>query len=242
MTRIALPTGDLRSDVAALLDTAGVGIRDYAAGSRALRFPFDDGGVARVFREKDIPVQVALGQYDLGICGATWIEELTRGYPNHDVVRLRDLGFGAGSLWLASAGDTCDPSLRFVSEYPNIAEVVARRMRLARYRVFPVLGAADAYPPEDADVVLIAARDEADVEARGLRPLWRVLDSSAWLIGNRRSLAAKDLRPADAPAARRPHARTSLDAERPAVAPAPPRRAGAPPCPAPRAARRSPAA
>ena len=193
MTRIALPTGDLRAEVAALLDAAGAGIPDYAAGSRALRFPLEDGGVARVFREKDIPVQVALGQYDLGICGSAWIEELTRRFPNHDVVRLRDLRFGAASLWLASAGDTCDPSLRFVSEYPNVAEAVARRMRLPRYRVFPVLGAADAYPPEDADVVLIAARDEADVAAHGLRPLWRVLDSSAWLIANRRSLASKDL-------------------------------------------------
>ncbi len=193
MTRIALPTGDLRADAAALLDAAGAGIPDYAAGSRALRFPLADGGVARVFREKDIPVQVALGNYDLGICGLTWVEELTQRFPGHDVVRLRDLGFGATSLWLAAAGETCDPSLRIVSEYGNIAVAVARRMRLPRYRVFPVLGAAHAYPPEDADVVLVAAGDEAEVEAHGLRPLWRVLDSSAWLIGNRRSLAAKDL-------------------------------------------------
>ncbi|MDE3094614.1 MAG: ATP phosphoribosyltransferase [Chloroflexota bacterium] len=193
MIRVALPTGDLRGDAAALLDAAGAGIPDYAAGSRALRFPLADGGVARVFREKDIPVQVALGNYDLGICGLMWVEELTQRFPRHDVVRLRDLGFGATSLWLAAAADTCDASLRIVSEYGSIAVTVARRMRLPRYRVFPVLGAADAYPPEDADVVLVAAGDAAEVEAHGLRPLWRVLDSSAWLIGNRRSLAAKDL-------------------------------------------------
>ena len=122
-----------------------------------------------------------------------WIEELTQRFPSHDVVRLRNLGFGATSLWLAAAGDTCDASLRIVSEFANVAVAVARRMRLARYRVFPVLGAADAYPPEDADVVLIAARDGADVEAHGLRPLCHVLDSSACLIANRRSLASHDL-------------------------------------------------
>jgi ATP phosphoribosyltransferase len=66
-------------------------------------------------------------------------------------------------------------------------------MRLRRYRIFQLLGAADAFPPEDADVVLIAARDATDVEAHGLRPLWNVLDSSAWLIANRRSLARRDL-------------------------------------------------
>jgi len=193
MTRIALPTGDLRAATAAMLETAGAPIADYAAGSRALRFALDDGGVARVFREKDIPVQVALGNYDIGICGLAWVEELTQRFPQHDVVRLRDLGFGATSLWLATAGDTCEPSLRLASEYANVAVAVARRMRLRRYRVFPLLGAADAYPPEDADAVLIAARDAADVEAHGLRPLWKVLDSSAWLIANRRSLARRDL-------------------------------------------------
>ncbi|MBF6598930.1 MAG: ATP phosphoribosyltransferase [Dehalococcoidia bacterium] len=193
MIRLALPTGDLRRDSAAFLEAAGCGIADYASGSRALRFSLDDGGVARVFREKDIPVQVALGQYDIGICSSGWIEELTQRFPGHDVVRLRDLGYGAFTLWLAAAGDRCAPSLRIVSEYANVAIAVARRMRLARYRVFGLHGAAEAYPPEDADLALIAARDAAAVEALGLRPLWPVLRSSACLIANRRSIAARDL-------------------------------------------------
>ena len=194
MIRIALPTGDLRKQTAGLLASAGAGIEDYATGSRALRFPMlGDAAIARVFREKDIPVQVALGNYDLGICSLAWAEELTQLFPAHDVVRLRDLGFGAQQLWLASADNACQPSLRIVSEYPNIADSIARRMRLRRYRIFGVAGAAEAYPPEDADVVLVAATDGSQIEAHGLRPIAKVLDSSAWLIANRQSLASKDL-------------------------------------------------
>ena len=196
MIRLALPTGDLRTETAAMLDAAGAGIDAYGAGSRELRFPMlGDAAIARVFREKDIPVQVALGNYDIGICGSTWIEELAQRFPSHDVVRLRDLGFGAQSLWLATTatGETADASIRIVSEYPNIAEALARRLRLRRYRVFPVWGAAEAYPPEDADVALIAATDTSAIEAHGLRPIAKVLDSSAWLIANRRSIAEKDL-------------------------------------------------
>jgi ATP phosphoribosyltransferase len=194
MIRVALPTGDLRKQTAALLDVAGSAIGDYAAGSRMLRFPMlGDTGIARVFREKDIPVQVALGNYDLGICSLTWVEELAQRFPQHDVVRLRDLGFGAQSLWLASADGMAERSLRIVSEYPNIAGTLARRLRLPRYRVFGVAGAAEAYPPEDADVALIAAADPAEIDAHGLRPIAKVFDSSAWLIANRRSLAEKDL-------------------------------------------------
>jgi ATP phosphoribosyltransferase len=85
------------------------------------------------------------------------------------------------------------PSVRIVSEYPNIAEALARRLRLRRYRVFPVWGAAEAYPPEDADVALISADCAAAVEAHGLWPTANVLDGSASLIANRRSLAEKDL-------------------------------------------------
>jgi ATP phosphoribosyltransferase len=193
--RVALPTGDLRKDTAALLDACGVGIPDYAAGSRALRFPMldDESGIARVFREKDIPVQVALGNYDLGICSSSWIDELTQRFPQHDVVRLRDLPYGESALWLASAGDTAAASVRVVSEYAQIAETVARRLRLRRYRVFAVAGAAEAYPPDDADLALVSAPDAAIVEAHGLRVAGKVLDVSACLIANRRSLASKDL-------------------------------------------------
>ena len=196
MIRVALPTGDLRKQTAAMLDAAGAGIDAYGAGSRELGFPMlGDAALARVFREKDIPVQVALGNYDIGICSSTWIEELAQRFPSHDVVRLRDLGFGAQSLWLATTatGESADASVRIVSEYPNIAEALARRLRLRRYRVFPVWGAAEAYPPEDADVVLIAATDATAIKAHGLRPIAKVLDSSAWLIANRRSIAEKDL-------------------------------------------------
>ena len=194
MIRVALPTGDLRKQTAAMLAAAGAGIDDYGAGSRALRFPMlGDAAIARVFREKDIPVQVALGNYDIGICSLTWVEELTQRFPSHDVVRLCDLGYGAQSLWLAGAGNTTDPSLRIVSEYPNIAEALARRLRLAHYRVFPVAGAAEAYPPEDADIALIAADNAGEVEAHGLRPIATVFESSTWLIANRRSLASKGL-------------------------------------------------
>ena len=168
MIRIALPTGDLRSDTAAALDAGGIGIADYAAGSRALRFEMLEGAaIARVFRERDIPVQVALGAYDVGICGSSWAEELSQRFPGHDVVRLRDLGYGGHGLWLAAASDTAQSTVRIVSEYPNIAETIARRLRLRRYRVFPVWGAAEAYPPEDADIALVAAADAAAVEALG---------------------------------------------------------------------------
>jgi ATP phosphoribosyltransferase len=193
--RIALPTGDLRAQTASFLANADIGVGDYGAGSRALRFELPDiNGVARVFREKDIPVQVALGSYDIGICSLSWIEELNQRFPGHEVVRLCALGYGDRELWLATARNgVMGTSPRIVTEYPNIADSLARRLRLPRYRVFGVWGAAENYPPEDADVVLIEASGADAVSASGLSPLAKVLDSSAWLIANRHSLSSRDL-------------------------------------------------
>jgi ATP phosphoribosyltransferase len=83
--------------------------------------------------------------------------------------------------------------VRIVGEYPAIAELIARKMRLRQYRIFPVVGAPEAYPPEDADVALLAASGEAQIEGAALRPIARVLSASACLIANRRSVATKDL-------------------------------------------------
>ena len=194
MIRLALPTGPLRRETAALLDAAGCGVAEYAAGSRALRFEILDGaGIARVFREKDIPAQVALGNYDAGICSSHWVEELAQRFPGLGVVRLSDLGFGRASLWLAARGDSAEASVRIVSEYPNIAETLARKMRLPRYRIYPVWGAADAYPPEDADLALVAAEDAAMLDAHGLRALAEVMPGAACLVANKGSLAQRDL-------------------------------------------------
>ncbi len=58
-----------------------------------------------------------------------------------------------------------------------------------------VWGAAEAYPPEDADLAVIAAADEEAVSAYGLSPLFSLLEGSTWLIANAEGLARKDLSP-----------------------------------------------
>jgi ATP phosphoribosyltransferase len=209
MIKIALPAGDLRSPIAAVLDKAGLRVEGYGEGSRAYRFDVsgDESVVARVFREKDIPVQVALGNYDVGICSWSWVSELRTRFPGYPVVPLCGLGEGAATLFAAvspAAFVTLEdvatlPTVRIASEFPNIAERLAQGARLRAYRVQRVWGAAEAYPPEDADLVLLSARDEAAVRAHGLQPVFRVLESSAWLIANRDAVSSKDLGPVIGP-------------------------------------------
>ena len=203
MIKIALPAGDLRSPAADALISCGIVVEGYGEGSRAYRLNVKDRDdlAVRVFREKDIPIQIALGNYDLGICSLSWVKEMQALFPEQPLVPLCDLGFGASGIYAAGpvsgGGRLADiarlPGVRIASDYPNLAESFAMAARLPRYRVQSVWGAAEAYPPEDADAVVIAAPNENAVRAHGLLPLHCLLQSSAWLIANAESLRRKEM-------------------------------------------------
>ncbi len=200
--KLALPAGDIRGPVAELLEAAGLRVEGYGEGSRSYRLslPDRDEVTVRVFREKDIPVQVALGSYDLGVCNLAWVAEMRARFPEQPIVSLRDLEIGRCGIYAASAqgvSGLADLSslavVRMASDYPNLADAFAAAARFPAYRVQAIWGAAEAYPPEDADVVVVAVPDEGVLRERGLVPLFRLLEGSAWLIANADSLAKKDL-------------------------------------------------
>ena len=202
MLKLALPAGDLRTSIADLLSKAGLTVEGYGEGSRAYLFDVlgADSARARVFREKDIPVQVALGNYDLGICSWAWVKELNSRFVGYPIVPLCDLGLGTSTIYAATSPDVGSlddllalPQVRIATDYPNISERFARSARFTSYRVQAVWGAAVAYPPEDADLVLVSGSDEAAVTQQGLKIQFEVLRSSAWLVANRQSIAEKDL-------------------------------------------------
>lgn len=201
--KIALPKGRLLKKTAALLQRANWDLDEYHSKisfyhPRSKRFP---ELVIKVFHEKDIPIQVAIGNYDLGICGQDWVEELMTKYPSSAIIRIKDLGYGRGELYLAAAASqrisldkirAGKKLLRIASEYPNLAETFALKNRLARFCVYPVWGAAAGYPPENAELALVSGESLAGQEA-GLVPVNRVLDYGAALIANKNSWTGKDL-------------------------------------------------
>ncbi|MBI2832454.1 MAG: ATP phosphoribosyltransferase [Chloroflexi bacterium] len=200
--KIALPKGRLLRDTAALLEKAGWELCGYEEGARFYRFESRrfPGMLLKLFHEKDIPIQVAVGNYDLGICGLDWIEELLVRYPSSALVKVKDLGYGASDLYAAASleATTLDEMrsnldvVRIASEYPNLAESFAAHLRLRHFKVYPLWGGAEVYPPESADLALLS---EATVEpfAYGLVPTKTVLSSSAFLVANKTSWETKDL-------------------------------------------------
>jgi ATP phosphoribosyltransferase len=203
--KLALPKGRFLSPTANLLAEIDLGFEGYSDKTKqyrhcSARFPSLS---AKILQEKDIPIQVAVGNYDLGICGLDWIEEFLVKYPAGALVKISSLNYGEGSVHVvasAQAGITSLDELsirrsdyRIVSEYPNLSEAFALNLRMRRFRIFPVWGAAEAYPPENADLAVLWGKSGAHIATQGLIPLKRLLPVTAFLIANRESLENKDL-------------------------------------------------
>jgi len=203
--KIALPKGRLSGETAALLQRADWGLTGYQAKTRLYRVESEKfpNLSAKVFQEKDIPIQVAVGNYDLGICGLDWVEELLVKYPSSAVIKVKDLGYGEGALYMVvgrSEGISTVEELqakedvvRIASEYPNLAEFVALNLRLRRFSIFPLWGGAEVYPPENADLALIPGKAGKKSFGYDLVPISRALSFGAFLIANRNSWETKDM-------------------------------------------------
>jgi ATP phosphoribosyltransferase len=204
--KLALPKGYLLSPTSAFLRRTGLELSSYDGQSRSYRPRCDNLSdlFLKVFHEKDVPIQVAVGNYDLGICGRDWVEELLAKYPSSALVKALDLKYGKSSLYMAcSSSDNSRPidywrtkpgTIRIATEYPNLAESFALSLRLRRFSIFPLWGAAEAYPPENADLALISLPAGSPFN-QALSPVSPTLSSSALLIAHRISWESKDLSP-----------------------------------------------
>jgi ATP phosphoribosyltransferase len=203
--RLALPKGRFHGPTADTCAGAGFCLDEYNTHSRqyrvcSTRFP---QLTAKILQERDISVHVSVGNYDLGVCGIDWVEELKSRYPAAALVEIAPLNYREGAVYLASSAysdlvnlnavTTSQRIVRIASEYPNMATRLAAQLRLRRFQVFPIWGAAEAYPPESADLVLMWAKSEHDLLAQGLIPLEKLMDVDAVLIGNADSLSGKDM-------------------------------------------------
>ena len=201
--RLALPKGKMLARTAAFLNSIGLGFDDYNSGTRIYRMKSQamPGLTAKMLNERDIPVQVAVGNYDFGICSSDWLQELQARYPASRVIKIADLGYDISGIYLAcsassniSAQDMANSAAawRIVTEYPALAEAAAYKMRLKRFRIFPCWGSTEAYPPENADFSVLRVRDEDTLRSLNLRPVSRICSSNACIIASRDSIQGSD--------------------------------------------------
>ena len=185
--RIGLPKGHMQAGVLALLGDAGIDVRLGGRNYRpAVAWP---GFEAKLLKPQNVVKMLDAGSRDLGFAGADWVAELGAG-----LVELLDTGLDPVSVVAAAPpalldGGSLPAGRRLVvaTEYVRIAE------RWGRGQPFePVLvrsyGATEAFPPEDADLIVDNTATGATLRGNGLVIADTLMRSSTRLYAGRAAL------------------------------------------------------
>ncbi len=193
---LGLPKGDVMKPLATLFKKIDFPICEYHSGNRTYRPKILDLPVrAKIMAEKDIALQVAVGNYDVGFCSRDWIMEHVVKYKASNLHVFRHLTLARKNVFACSGQDSGIESIddvkkmrshvTLVSEYPNLAKQFAIDNRLRKFKVFSAWGSVEGYPPEHADVVILAAADEQELAGKNLHPLSCEFESTLCLVINK---------------------------------------------------------
>jgi ATP phosphoribosyltransferase len=183
--RMAIPKGRMLQGVIDLLNDAGKTIetnsRHYVPSLA------DDEIEAKVMKPQNIAQLVERGAYDIGFTGRDWVVE-----TGAEVVELIDLGLDPVRIVVAVPEDAGDADLlgrRVVvaTEYENIAHRFLRE-RGYDYLLLRTQGASEAFPPEDADMVIDNTATGRTLKEHRLRIAAVIFGSSTRFIANQAAL------------------------------------------------------
>jgi len=126
-------------------------------------------------------------------------------FPSSGVVELLDLKYGRVKIVAAVSQDVpVDDArglfrfyrdalwpVRVASEYTNIADYYARTHHLGSYRIVPTWGATEAFPPEDAEILIENTETGKTLLRNNLKIVDVLVESTACLISSEQSLSSK---------------------------------------------------
>lgn len=187
--KVALPNkGRLAEQAVQLLKDAGL-VLDATDERRLFATASREGFLIMFVRAADIPEFVQDGVADVGITGLDIVRE-----SGKDLEALMDLDFGHCKLVVAAPEDGAVAS---IADVPKGARVATSFPRLARaffeaqgkeVRIVEVSGATEVTPHIGvADIIVDLAASGSTLKVNRMRPIGTILESSAWLVGNKAS-------------------------------------------------------
>ncbi len=191
--QVALPKGRLQKRVVWLLQEAGISIEDPG---RAYRFTFPEQGLeVKLLKPQNIPQLVALGAYDLGFTGYDWVRETQAA-----VHELLDTGFDPVEI-VAAIPEHYTPEevfrktpVRVASEYRHLTHAYLQEKGICEFVFIQSFGATEAFPPEDADLIVDNMATGTTLRANRLKVIDVLLRSSTRLIAYPASLQNSEKR------------------------------------------------
>jgi ATP phosphoribosyltransferase len=182
---LVIPKGRISDNVVRLLEESGIRLQKN---ERVYRPLVNDPEIEiKIMKPQNIPELIELGRHDAGFTGLDWIVE-----SGAAVAEIMDLGFDPVRLIAAIPRELLDVDLHgrkivVVSEYETIARGYLDREKYD-YVFLRTFGASEAFPPDDADMIVDNTETGRTMEEHNLVPIAQILESSTRFIANRNSL------------------------------------------------------
>ncbi len=183
--KLVVPKGRIFDGVARLLEDSGIHMT--ACDRRYTPRVSDEAIEVKVMKPQNIAQLIEMGSHDAGFTGYDWIVE-----TGARVEEVMDLGLDP--VRIVAAGPAARPGtdgsgrrLVVASEYENIA----RRYLEASGRPFHLIrtyGATEAYPPQDADMIIDNTTTGQTLAEHGLEISDVLLESSTRFIAHPEAL------------------------------------------------------
>jgi len=183
--RVVVPKGSIQEKVLELMCDMGIELhfneRDYRPRSS------DNDIKVKVMRPQNIPKLIEIGSHDVGFTGHDWVVE-----ARADVIELLDLGFDPVKIVAAVPEGTVGKALKgkrivVASEYENISEDWLRKEGYD-FVLLRTYGATEAFPPDDADMIIDNMASGRTLAEHHLTVIATVMESSTRMIANRKAL------------------------------------------------------
>lgn len=201
--RLGLPKGRMQGEVSRLMEAAGLPLRIDERGYRPEVGPREDtrlalggAGLARAFgleakllKPQNILRMLDSGSRDLGFAGADWAAELSS-----QAVELLDTGLdpvrivaAAPAALVGEGGLARGRAYVVASEYEALARawISSKGLEAGFIRSY---GATEAFPPEDADVIVDNCASGSTLRANGLVVVDELMASSTRLYASRQAM------------------------------------------------------
>jgi ATP phosphoribosyltransferase len=183
MIRLAIPKGHMCQNVLKLFSDCGIEIKENGRSYRP--YCSDPEIVIKIKKPQNIAKLVENRAYDFGITGFDWIAE-----TGAEVSEVMDLGFDKVKI-VAAVPQGFDlrnnRKIIVASEYENISR---RFLETEGYKYLFIrsYGATEAYPPEDADMIIENVATGQTLVQNNLVAVRTILESSTRLIANKNSM------------------------------------------------------
>jgi ATP phosphoribosyltransferase len=187
MLRVALPKGRIADETLAIFSRIFGDKFEFE--DRKLKMQKGDFEFLMV-RNQDIPTYVTFGAADIGVVGLDVLEE-----HHSDVLRLLNLNLGVCNVCIGMReGETLDyskPQITVATKMPNITRTYFSS-RATPVKIIKLYGSIELAPLVGlADCIVDIVETGETMKKNGLRPVEKIMQSSAYLIANKISFVTK---------------------------------------------------